>query len=967
MKKTGKFLATTVAVSALLINTPANAGFFSIFSGTNAHFPLIEASELGNEAYVKKLIANGVQVNAVDAKGNTALLRAAYHGNTKVVESLVKAGANVNATDKYGRTALHYAAINNSPDIAKILVDNGADINIADKRGVKPFDAAIAQKNVSVARAIDPTALKAVQTEAGFPVVIAAAAGSGGLSTTTVVVAGGVAAAGAGVAVAAGGGGGSSSSGSSSSGGSGGSGGGSGGSGGGSGGSGGGSGGSGGGSGSSGGVDSFTTEYNTQGGLAQIKASSAYARGYAGNGIKVAVVDTGVDLTHSDLVGNLASNGANCVGSNGNAANCTAGAQDDRWHGTHVAGIIASSRNGTGMHGVAYEADILPVKVLNSSGSGSSFDVAAGINYATSNGAKIINLSLGAADLINPTANPFPEITTAITNAMNSNIIVVASAGNDGASEPGWPALNAGSGTGLPNLNGTIATGALLAVGSVDSNNIISSFSNRCGSAKDWCMVAPGEDITSTTPVSTVGFSYGYTSGTSMAAPQVSGAAAIIMAMSPGLTSRQAAEILLTTATDLGATGVDDVYGHGLLNLDRATQPVGGTSIPLGNNINGASVGTDQSNITMAAAFGDSLNQSGLSLTMLDSYDRAYNINLTNLAHSSDSFASFSDMVNSFGIGNMEKTQISENITMAFENTAINTANTKEEDIKSNYRMMLHSSSDKSNMDINYNIPMSYAFSPTVLSGIDGSAQGIDNTSFLSFANEGLSQLSGFNFDKNTTLRSGSFYSDSDKGKIFGFVNDISHTFEHASLGLQIGMINEEKTFLGSQTERAFALNENTATWFYNLSGNIPLPKKFNLYGSYNYGVSFPDAAAESLFSNISEIQSYSFKVGINKSDSFTKGDKLDFVVSQPLMVSNGNANLNLPVGRDAAGNITRANHNVNLSPTGREIDLGAFYTLNFADNLSSISTGAIYRLEPNHVAEASPDAVFIMSYKYKF
>ncbi|MCE3233428.1 MAG: hypothetical protein K0R98_1685, partial [Rickettsiaceae bacterium] len=214
------------------------------------------------------------------------------------------------------------------------------------------------------------------------------------------------------------------------------------------------------------------------------------------------------------------------------------------------------------------------------------------------------------------------------------------------------------------------------------------------------------------------------------------------------------------------------------------------------------------------------------------------------------------------------------------------------------------------------------------------------------------------NFDKNTTLRTGSFYSDSDKGKIFGFVNDISHTFEHASLGLQIGMINEEKTFLGSQTERAFALNENTATWFYNLSGNIPLPKKFNLYGSYNYGVSFPDAAAESLFSNISEIQSYSFKVGINKSDSFTKGDKLDFVVSQPLMVSNGNANLNLPVGRDAAGNITRANHNVNLSPTGREIDLGAFYTLNFADNLSSISTGAIYRLEPNHVAEASPDAI---------
>ena len=181
-------------------------------------------------------------------------------------------------------------------------------------------------------------------------------------------------------------------------------------------------------------------------GLNAIGAPEAWAAGYTGAGITVAVIDTGVDLDHPDLVHSIYVNPGEIAGNgidddqngyvddvNGyDFADDDANPNDTNGHGTHVAGTIAASNNGVGATGVAFDATVLPIRVLGDDGSGSALDVAAGIRYAADLGAQVINLSLGGG---------FSRaIESAIDYASSLGSLVVAAAGNEHASEPGYPA-----------------------------------------------------------------------------------------------------------------------------------------------------------------------------------------------------------------------------------------------------------------------------------------------------------------------------------------------------------------------------------------------------------------------------------------------------------------------------------------------------------------------------------------------
>ena len=228
-------------------------------------------------------------------------------------------------------------------------------------------------------------------------------------------------------------------------------------------------------------VDFETSEYSNQYGLGKIKASSIYADGYSGSSVTVAVIDTGVDLDHPDLVDNIASGGYDYVDGDSNAN--PNGQGSFMSHGTHVAGIIAGMKNSTGMHGIAYNAKILPLRAGTSAGSLGYVAIENSIDRAISQGAKIINASYGGSWMYVSTANKY-------LSAHNNDIITVVSAGNDGASNPTYPAL-------MPSATGyTALQDTLIAVVATDSNNTIASFSNKCGIAKNWCMAAPGVDIT---------------------------------------------------------------------------------------------------------------------------------------------------------------------------------------------------------------------------------------------------------------------------------------------------------------------------------------------------------------------------------------------------------------------------------------------------------------------------------------
>ncbi|MBP9733388.1 MAG: S8 family serine peptidase [Candidatus Omnitrophica bacterium] len=325
----------------------------------------------------------------------------------------------------------------------------------------------------------------------------------------------------------------------------------------------------------------FNSTYDDLWWLKEINAPEAWGLS-TGAGVTVAVVDTGVDYNHEDLQGNVWTNSGEIAGNgidddnNGliddwrgwDFVNSDNDVMDDQGHGTHVSGIIGALKdNGKGISGVAPNAKILGVKVLDQNGSGNFSDIVKGIKYAADMGARIINMSLGAvydfsidyiktnyASYYNAYLKPIKD---AILYAAGKGSIVIAASGNSGT-----------------DVNRTVPGGfeETLSVGATTPTGGKAYFSNY-GPTLD--LTAPGWDVLSLrasgttlgTPVST-----GYTraSGTSMATPMVTGVVALLLAQDPTLDIAGIERRLKFSATDLGAAGFDNSFGYGQVDALKA-------------------------------------------------------------------------------------------------------------------------------------------------------------------------------------------------------------------------------------------------------------------------------------------------------------------------------------------------------------------------------------------------------------
>ncbi|MDA1976944.1 S8 family peptidase [Bacillus paranthracis] len=253
-----------------------------------------------------------------------------------------------------------------------------------------------------------------------------------------------------------------------------------------------------------------------------------------GEGIKVAVLDTGIDATHPDLAANYKK------GMNFTTSNFT-DIMDRQGHGTHCAGIIAGCDNSIGIVGVAPRAELYIAKVLGDDGSGSIEAIVKGIDWAISEQVDVISMSLGSS------VDPGPVLHNAIKRAHEAGIIIVAATGNENT-HVGWPA----------------SYDEVIAVGAINQNIDRANFSNF-GSETD--VVAPGVDIYSTYPVGR----YARLSGTSMATPMVAGVIALILAryrdIGKKLTPDQIMQLIREHSVDLGQKGADDMFGNGLVSI----------------------------------------------------------------------------------------------------------------------------------------------------------------------------------------------------------------------------------------------------------------------------------------------------------------------------------------------------------------------------------------------------------------
>lgn len=275
--------------------------------------------------------------------------------------------------------------------------------------------------------------------------------------------------------------------------------------------------------------------FSRQWGLTRVQAPEAWAITTSAPAVKIAVLDTGIDLNHEDLASKI-------VASRNFTTSRTA---DDKYgHGTHVAGIAAAAtNNGKGVSGLGWSASLLNVKVLGDTGSGNYSWVAQGIIWAADSGAKVINMSLGGP-------GSSQTLQDAVAYAWSKGAVLVAAAGNEGSSAPSYPAY-------FDNV---------IAVAASDSADAITGFSNY----GPWVDVAaPGAGIYSTLPnhKNRLGRNYGDLSGTSMASPHVAGLAALIWSTPAGTDSLSLRERIISTADPLsgGAT-----IGGGRINALRA-------------------------------------------------------------------------------------------------------------------------------------------------------------------------------------------------------------------------------------------------------------------------------------------------------------------------------------------------------------------------------------------------------------
>lgn len=303
--------------------------------------------------------------------------------------------------------------------------------------------------------------------------------------------------------------------------------------------------------------------FSKQWALDQINAPEAWARGVTGAGTTVAVVDTGVDTGHPDLRSKLVA-GHDFVGKD----SC---AQDEHGHGTHVAGIAgAVTNNGIGVAGVARDASLMPVRVLDADGSGSSDDIVAGIKWAADHGANVINLSLGELPVIGQLELINEDIEAAVDYAWGKGALVVAAAGNDTFPLCSYPSfadravcVGATDRRGLPSYYSNFPNNKTM-LGFRAPGGVGSIF---CEHDEDiWSTIWPGSSLDCTGSGSLSG--YDTLAGTSMASPQVAGVAALMFGQ--GMTNAQIVEKLKATSSNHGT--YDPVMGWGIVDANAATQ-----------------------------------------------------------------------------------------------------------------------------------------------------------------------------------------------------------------------------------------------------------------------------------------------------------------------------------------------------------------------------------------------------------
>lgn len=667
---------------------------------------------------------------------------------------------------------------------------------------------------------------------------------------------------------------------------------------------------------------------------------------------------------------------------------CTSGGAlgDGNGHGTFTAsqivgGIQTADAN---FSGVARAGKLISVQVLNAQGSGTSTDIANGIRYAVDHGAQVLNLSIGPTGFSSQQAAFYTSMASAINYAASKNVYVVFAGGNSSQNLAGGLKINGYTDAAIQRL---IFVGSTNAGDGVNASTTkISSFSNKPGSGsfvsttgkvtadKNMWVMANGGDVKKSWFGSTLtngiwgasnlnsGACAGYSCvvqnvGTSMAAPQVTGAIGLLIYQWPVLiTKGTAAQILEQTATDLGTKGIDTTYGNGFINLVKAFQPVGGT---YGLTGSGATVSVSQSSgggaLTGGAMGSMPAMRSVLSnYTIFDSFQRDFVIDLSGLVSARTSSSPLAQGLaapktvqrnvhfadgSSLAFGNMDSNNNNNDISRPASLPSIGNFVVSFTDV------------DGSTMAVGHGFPASTSFA-SALWGADSAASGQVYALGVSDALQNLAQGGHFaaygtqlvpdtrmafswSQTKHDETVSGGVDWALPNASAFGagVTHDIT---SYLTAGVTVNMLDETSGMLGTTYSLTGPVNfgEHNHSLSFGVSSAVKLGGNSNLL--LDAAVARMDGSqfSGSLISEVTPVYARTMGAALVQRDTVKLGDSLSFSVRAPLRVTSGSASVAMS-SVDENGVASTTNKRASLRPNGSELGFALGYQAPVNDQVS--------------------------------
>jgi hypothetical protein len=693
-----------------------------------------------------------------------------------------------------------------------------------------------------------------------------------------------------------------------------------------------------------------TSEYQASNYAVAANAITAYEQGASGAGVKIAIIDSGINPALAEFAGKIDPASRDVAGSRG--------ISDEAGHGTAVSAVAAAARNGSSTFGVAFDASIVSLRAdrpgscadTSEDGGCEFFDsaIASGIDAARSAGARVINMSLGGS-------TPGATLLTAMRHAVESGIVLVISAGNDGAEAKGnnpdpfalIPAQQFGA-------NVIIAGSVGVASGAGTDINQLSTFSNKAGTGALNYLAARGFEDRA--PDQT-GKQFLW-SGTSFSAPTITGAVALLADAFPSLSGAQIVEILFVSADDLGASGTDAIFGRGRLDIAAAFQPLGSTTVA-----GSAEAVSLSANGDLPAAAGDG-GDGTIGAIILDGYSRAFVLDLAKTLRKAEQSTPLARALRGhIRVGRASAGPLSIAMTVSErrdlpQGFELSRAGIGPEDVR---KSRFIAGSAVARLDSKTAAAFGFAEGAKAmerrLSGADAGAfliaRDISADPGFSAKREGSIALRRNLGRVAMTIsgESGSVWQDvrtSATGSPYSWASvSLDRNFGKTSLSAGISSLDEKRTLLGGRMSDALG-GGGANSKFLDLEARREL--------GLGWSVSLTGRRGWTNFAGGNfQTDAYGFDLG--KDGVFSPSDRLGLRFSQPLRVDSGGFALMLPTAYDyATQSATSSLSRLSLTPSGRELDAELSYGSSLLGDAGWLGGNLFMRRQPGHIAKADED-----------